>query len=462
MHYVDFDYTLFGSSSTDAFLRTARPFVFFWLVFGLLRRVFPWGLFGHRARLIWKDAVCCQFARVLNPGILGRFRKRAPAVMAAQINPELVDRLKDVPVEQIVIVSFGMRPVIRALLAETRFAECSLVAPTFSEVREFRRLGKRKALEAAGFTIAPDDLVLTDNFEDDSDLVEAVTAPILITPPSALDRFDMPYLPFFYTARIKRTPGFFVKQIILEELPIVILAFGLTQWWPDLRLWACLSLLFAALIIIYELGYAENDRVGETQEVNPKLSQNYHHHKGYSMLPGAWIYALGATLLAILCLDPAAREAALISEHISGVDGPILQVLTLTAIWMAVLVTLRLAFWIFNTVPIWFRVYWYVALHSLKYLSFGLFFSFTPLGQVLIFAHIVRTWALYAVRRSGGDMEVILSQFVRLVFLLFAFGLIALEMPLMLLNWQAGVILAFCVARALPEFLRKAKRLSAT
>jgi len=33
--------------------------------------------------------------------------------------------------------------------------------------------------------------------------------------------------PFYYTARIKRTPGFLIKQIFLEEFPIVLLVFGI-------------------------------------------------------------------------------------------------------------------------------------------------------------------------------------------------------------------------------------------
>ena len=460
-YYVDFDYTLFGTNSTDAFLRTARPYALFWLMFTCINKLIPWRAIGKSARFKYADMLCCNLLRLMNPFAMRRFRAKAPAMFERHKNPELLTRLKDVPDDQIVIVSFGMAPVLRALLASTRFEECKIVAPGFLESAGFRSRGKLAALQAQGHTVKSTDIVLTDNFEDDHDLVSAVDKAELIKSDAALDVYDQPYVPFFYTAKIKRTPSFLIKQIFLEEFPIVLLAYGLTQGlWPDLRLWVCLGFLFTALILVYEIGYAENDRIGEQAERNPKLTEGYFKYKSYRLQPQAWIYALLATLAGFACLGLEAREAAILSARLPLAGALTHEVAALTAIWMAVLVLVRVFFGIFNGLAPWLRVYWYVPLHAVKYLGFAVLFALPLLGQVLIFAHIVRTWALYAVRRAGGDMEALLSQTVRLVFVGFAFVVIALGDLSQLMNVHALLILGFCVVRAVPEYLSKAKVLS--
>lgn len=457
-YYVDFDYTLFGTNSTDTFLRTARPYALFWVLFVCIRKLIPWRLFGGAARFKWADMVNCTLLRVLNPLAMRRFRAKAPALFQRHANPAVISRLKDVPSDQIVIVSFGMAPVLRALLAGSRFQTCKIVAPEFAESAAFRSKGKRAALEALCHKLKASDIVLTDNFEDDHDLVSAVDTAELIKADAHLDAYDQPYVPFFYTAKIKRTPGFLIKQIFLEELPIIILAYGLTQGlWPDLRLWACLGFLFAALILVYEIGYAENDRIGEQVETNPKLADGYFRYRTYRLQPHAWIYALIATIAGFTCLGLEAREAAILSARLPLAGAPVHEIAALTAIWMTVLVLVRVFFGIFNGLAPWLRVYWYVPLHAVKYLGFAVLFTLPLLGQVLIFAHIVRTWALYAVRRAGGDMEALLSQTVRLVFVGFAFVVIALSDLSLLTNTHALLIFSFCVIRAIPEYMAKAR-----
>ena len=81
--------------------------------------------------------------------------------------------------------------------------------------------------------------------------------------------------PFYYTAKIKRAPGFLIKQVFLEEFWIVLLAFGIFVLPLNLTVFALLILLFCAMLSVYEIGYAQNDRVGQRKEANPKLSQNF-------------------------------------------------------------------------------------------------------------------------------------------------------------------------------------------
>ena len=96
------------------------------------------------------------------------------------------------------------------------------------------------------------------------------------------------------------------------------------------------------------------------------------------------------------------------------------------------------------------------ALFLVKYLGFLVLFPISAVGLILVYAHIVRTWSLYAVRRAGGDIDFLLSQLVRTLFLIFGFAILGSINLDLILNWPAAIILAFCTVRAVPEILKKA------
>ena len=454
--YVDFDHTLLRSNSTQEFLRVARPFALIWPLIAAVSYVLRLTGADARRRFIWEDALKVRLLRLLNPFALSRFRKIAPEIAREHFNLEVVDRLRAVSRDDITIVSFGSREIISALLRDTEFSTCEIVAPSFKSGPNDRRLGKIAMLETHGRIPGPKDVLMTDNLDDDADIDAAVGETIHVEADHDSYAYRQPYIPFFYTAKIKRTPGFFIKQVLLEELPIVLLAFGLPTFAWNPSLWACLVLLFLALILTYELGYAENDRVGELKESDPKLSKSYFKYRNYQLFPHAWIYALGLTVLGLLVLGTEGRALALDHIYVSP-DLPLWQgIAVLSAAWLGVMVLARLVFWAFNQAPLLWRVYIYAPLHMVKYLGFVVFFSIPAAGLILIYAHIVRTWSLYAVRRSGGSVDFLLSQAVRTVFLIFGFGVLMEIDPGLVLNWPAMAMLAFCFVRAFPEILKKA------
>lgn len=265
------------------------------------------------------------------------------------------------------------------------------------------------------------------------------------------------YLPFYYTARIKRTPGFFIKQVVLEELPIILLAFGL--FGPDLNpsAWVSIILLFAALISVYEIGYAENDRVGQRSEANPKLSKAFRQLGKFRIAPFAWAWALLFTTAGVFVLGDAPYEAALARLGLSDLSGSLDGRFALIAVWVLLLLVSQAAFALFNAAPLKWRVFLYVPLHVTKYFGPLLFFVGHPVGLAFLAAHIVRTWSLYAIRRAGGDIDYISSQLVRLVFFLLFIPVATMTMPWqeVWLAWQTQLIFAFCVVRAAPEVYRK-------
>ncbi len=459
--FVDFDHTLLLSNSTELFVGSARPRFVFALMMKLIGLLRPWKLAGQIGAQRWRDVVRVTLVMMLSPGIRARFERSAPDIFQAQLNPALDYILARVPQHQIVIVSFGFDFVLRAMLKGSRYETCALVAPNLNSMARARKDGKVRLLDAAGFQIdAARDIVITDSARDDADILSAAQHPFVIEWPgnSISGAFSGQYLPFVYTAHVKRSPGFLIKQVFLEELPIVLLAFGFAMGSGiDLQRLIALTLLFLAAFIIYEIGYAENDRVGAATEAKPKLGKNYAQYADYRMEPDAWIWAglVSALAIGVMGADNQARAA----PHAGLVDvTPDLWLsLVLLAAWTGVLGLLRGAFWVFNQVSLQWRVFAYLPLHLIKYLAPLILFNISVAGLMLVAAQIVRTWSMYAVRRAGGDETFLPSQFIRLCFfvLLLPILFVARGTPPNPQDWPILLMLAFCILRAMPESARK-------
>ena len=263
--------------------------------------------------------------------------------------------------------------------------------------------------------------------------------------------------PFYYTAKIKRTPGFLIKQVFLEEFVIIMLVFGIFTLPLNPSVFVSLFFLFAAMISVYEIGYAENDRIGKRKESNPKLSPEFEQLGQFHIAPFAWAWAILFTAIGVFALGAGPQADALaklgLSELGTGWQGD----LAMMGIWLVLVGISQVMFAIFNHLPLAWRVFAYVPLHVSKYLAPVVFFSSGLVGVLLLAAHIVRTWSLYAVRRAGGDMEFLSSQLIRFVFILLLVGLISTVQPMdtVLQAWQTWLIVAFCAIRAIPELLRK-------
>lgn len=263
--------------------------------------------------------------------------------------------------------------------------------------------------------------------------------------------------PFYYTANIKRTPGFLIKQVFLEEFVIVLLAFSLFLTSFDLSVIVSLVFLFAAMISVYEIGYAENDRIGQRKEADPKISKSFADLGQFVIAPYSWIWAVIFTVIGILVLGDGNRTDALLRLGLGDLGTGLKGISALVAIWLGMVGLCQAIFAIFNHASLLWRVYIYVPLHISKYLAPIVFFEIELVGAVLLAAHIVRTWTPYAIRRSGGDLDFLSSQLIRLVFFVMILGIIGFVTSASEIwtQWQTWLILAFCILRAAPEVRRK-------
>jgi hypothetical protein len=455
--YVDFDFTLFRSSSTEEFLRSGRPAVLAALV-SRLTRVLELGTSSRAATpRVWRDAVRTWAVILLMPWTLWLFERRAPELFARLRNRELAKLLESVDPRRVTIVSLGFERFIRQLLRGTALEQVTIVATSLAHPAAIRRVGKLAYLSKVECAPRRDtDIVISDSL-DDADLLGSVAHAYRIEPDLAgVDgKWRDVYVPFDYTARVKRSPAFVIKQIFLEELPVVLLATALFQ--PlSMQVWAGAALLFVAFLVIYEVGYAENDRVGRLIELEPKLAPNFDELKHAALEPAAWFWALGFTAAGTWLLGEELASEALARVGVDGYAAPLALPLAML-LWLGVVALGRGTFYVYNRLPTAWRVFAYVALHVVKYFGLVVFLPSQAVGYALLCAQLVRTWSLYAIRRCGGDVELIASQLVRLVFLLVLLFALTLAAPSSsaLGDWHAWVILAWCAARALPEARRK-------
>lgn len=456
--YVDFDFTLFRSSSTEEFLNLARPGLLAALVLRLLRALELWRHSGSEATArVWPDALRTWAVILLMPWTLWLFERRAPHLFARLQNRKLMTLLEAVDPKRITIVSVGFERFIRQLLRGTALEDVTVVASSLAHPSAIRRSGKLEWLSKLGSAPRRNtDIVISDSL-DDADLLASVAHAYRLEPDLTDFRGALRdvYVPFDYTARVKRSPAFVVKQIFLEELVVVLLATAFFQPF-SVAVWAGAALLFVAFLVIYEVGYAENDRVGRLIELEPKLAPNFDRMKHAPLEPRAWIWAIGLTGAGIWLLG---EELAIEALARFGVDGgaatfalPLAMLL-----WLGVVALGRGTFYVYNRLPTAWRVFAYVALHVVKYFGLVVFLPAQAVGYALLCAQLVRTWSLYAIRRCGGDIELIASQVVRLTFLLVLLLALTLAAPGSgaLGDWHTWVVVAWCVARAMPEARRK-------
>lgn len=457
--YVDFDYTLFHSNSTEVFLNSGRPAFLNALLLRILSVVAPWSLIDReRGAFLWRDAIRIWCVLLLFPWTLWLFGRKAPGLFARFQNPELMSLLKDVESDRIVIVTNGYRKFVELLLKGSDLERAHLVGSSLLRPARIRDVGKLEVLVEEGFAPSQErDLVITDSM-DDADLLGALDHAYLIAPEGTENHNELAgvYVPFFYSARVKRSPEFVVKQMFLEELLIILLA--TVFFLPfSLSLWIAATLLFVAFLAAYEIGYAENDRIGYLIESRPKLAEDYEQFKDVALEPAAWIWVVGLTLAAIWMLGPQMQADILQRLHLPASGSSTAQIATLCAVWIAIVALGRALFYVYNRMPMIWRVFGYILLHFGKYFSLVILFSSQPVGYALLCAQIVRTWSLYAIRRSGGDMELVASQSIRLAF--FALFLVAFDLATPQVSafaeWHTWAIMLFCIVRAAPEARRK-------
>jgi len=461
--FVDVDHTLLLDNSTECYLDLARPRWLVALVFDLLDALAPWRAWGGESEH-WRDPLRVALVTSLLPLTLLRWRRQAKALAQRAINRDLLDALAGVDPRRVVVVSLGSAPLLRPLLAHTPLRASTLVAsPIFFGATALRREGKLAILRRRfGASAIARSLAVTDAHSD-ADLLGAVAHPHLrIWPGDRRWRAQArSYYPLRYTHRIKYPHKAIVRrQLIGEDLAVACLAFA---WWPahGSAAWmasghglltvligrtAAVVALWLSFFAVYELGYAENDRLGAVTERAPTLSTYARRSDRVRVGKGAWAWAIAlgvvgvATWSWITAASPVASAAVGLA-------------------WAGVLATTRLVFAAFNRLPVHRRIYPFVGLQLLKSMGYAVAFAATLPGALLCLAQVFRQSTNYTIYRYRGDNRSFRRQGHRLV--VFVAALLAASVAMheagVWLAPQTWVIAAFCLGRVGLEHRRFAR-----
>jgi hypothetical protein len=269
------------------------------------------------------------------------------------------------------------------------------------------------------------------------------------------------YIPFIYSEKVKRPDkNFFLLTVLGEDLAILLLAFTFasTPHWNNAL---GLFLLQASFWCIYEIGYIENDILGEKFEDQAVLSYNYNSYKYSFQLWQPWAWAFGLAILGIKVLH---QEAVLKGIHLPYVIfGNYHQELFSLAgslfYWAAFLLVLRFLFHIYNHLNKQSRVWFYFLLQTCRYGGYLVLLTTNIVGLVLLISKIlIRSMQYILYRYMGGKDSDWPKDFPRYFFFLLIYLLILMAIAVnegnfsLVFNYQVLAIIVFCVLRGSKHF----------
>lgn len=387
--FVDFDHTLFGCNSTELFIASCKPSFMAATIDFLVRECIPWRLTGLPRWFRLRDYVCCALILLFMPWMLLLWRRRAPGLFARHESRDVRASLEGLSSGQIVIVTFGMGFIVRALLRGSRWEHTPLVATPLLPPRGHFASGKLSLLSdrfspaeiAAATTIS--------DSRDDLDLLLASRHGILIQPQGKEFRSaEKLYFPLRYTTRAKYDLTHMVDKVILVDLLLLVLS--TSRDFDDIvRRLLCLPFLLLSVMCVYELGYFENDMVAAKSEAKPTLTPAVQRFRDYPIQPAAWLWALA--LGAIGCVAAAYTRSMPVSALLPAMGS-----------WVVSLVMLRVVFFIYNQQEVRSRILIYPLLQLMKYLPVFLIVHPTVLGVILTTSQVAMMSVFYTTYRLGG------------------------------------------------------------
>jgi phosphoserine phosphatase len=459
---VDFDETLLNRNSTEEYLNSLQPRAIAVVLLLLLEKLKPWcWLPGLRKRPEARDWFRVVIATILFPWTLLLWPGRARLVASEQSNLALIAALREKPREQIIVATQGFVPIVKPILEAMPVKVDRLVACRLWWGLSDRLKGKLTLLQQflTSDTIHQS-VTITDSM-DDAALLSVVAHPCLVQWPQA--RYESAladgYLPFLYLEKAKR-PGerYFARVVLYEDWLTLILA---TSWVSQQPLLHALSMLFLMLSFwcIYEIGYVENDRIAEKYEAKPKLSTTYQRYINRFDPWSPWIWAIFFAIPGLILLG--AIDTFSYPDNLSLFPINTLQLGIHASLWLALLVTVRWTYRIYNLIDVDSRVWLYPVLQCYKGFGFLLVSATNLVGVMLFTSYVVGRWVPYLIYRRGGDRKQFPEQLLRCtLFVLFLSAVLLGTGEISTIgHWQTVVILAWVMFRARYQFLEQVKKI---
>ena len=461
---LDFDETLFLRNSTEEYLDSIypRPLGAAYLVAAKAIRPWRWLPARLAADDISMDWMLVVFATLLFPWTLVVWQVRAKRLAQDYWNQPLVEAIAQNPNAQVIIATLGFSWIVRPLLRHlpiqlSQTGGRNVISCSFWRGPSERAKGKLdRVAEAIGKCALANSIVITDS-DKDAPLLSAAKTPCLFKWPEAVfvPAMSDVYVPLFYSEKVKN-PGrsHIIKRVIMGHWMFLVIAFSFLSDHFLLNA-AGLLLLTLSYWCIYEIGYWENDVVGEKYESKPILSENYRRYKNRLKLDtiAPWLWAIGLATPAMTLLEASNLDGSSWKAMVTAMPDWA-TLLFDSAIWISFLIAVRVTFWIYNRFDEESRIWIYPFLQTQKLFGFAMLVSTNAVGAVLLLSLAVSRWLHYTIYRCGGDRNRFPLNLCCLVLYVIGFSAATLSSlePAVLLTWQAGVGFLYCLMRGIKGF----------
>ena len=269
------------------------------------------------------------------------------------------------------------------------------------------------------------------------------------------------YIPLLYSEKVKRPDKkYFLFTVLGEDFAILLLAFTFNS---DHYLSTAIGLFFLQIAFwcIYEIGYIENDIIGEKFEDKAVLSYNYNSYQYSFQLWQPWVWAgiLSIIGITILNQDLAIGGTNIAAELFNSYDFQILQISRGFVYWFAFLLSLRFLFHIYNHINKQSRVWFYFLLQTCRYCGYLVLLTTNTIGMVLLVSKVlIRSMQYILYRYMGGKNSDWPMYFPRYFFYLLIYLLILGTIAVnerdisLMFNYQVLAIIGFCLIRGCKHF----------
>lgn len=271
------------------------------------------------------------------------------------------------------------------------------------------------------------------------------------------------YIPLLYSEKVKRPDRrYFLNNIIGEDFIILALSFSYSSSYPWLNVIG-LFLLQMAFWCIYELGYIENDKIGEKFEDKAILSYNYKNYEHSFGFWQPWLWSLCLSVLGLLVLAKDQINNIQITNYLllNEYNQSLFWFSQEFALWMSFLVVLRFLFCIYNSINKQSRVWFYLILQACRYCGFLIVMATNTVGLMFLVSSVITRSIQYTLYRYlGGKNSSWPMDFPRYFFCLLIYLMLLSVSAVndrnvyLLFNPQVLLISAFCILRGGKHFYR--------
>lgn len=471
---VDFDQTLFLRNSSQEFIRMARPYLFGTILYKIVEILHPWTWFSKsKNRSDTRDWFHVWVVTIFFPWTWLIWRYKAKQMAEIWTNDELGSVIRKREKRYNILSSQGFMPIIKPVLEHMDVEFGKIDACRLFGGYSDRMLSKvTRVRDMIGHTVTNRSAVITDS-EDDRTLLKYVDVPLLVEWPSSDVRsVTSHYIPFYYMYKVKHK-GFapILRDILFVDLLLLLLAFSWISPIPFLH-GIGIAAFFMSFLLIYEIGYMENDEVAYELEASPVLGSNFEEKRDYISYVEPWFWALGMTFIGagiFKTIDVLASQGTtsipdVLASPLFSVFGGVYtnsELYILVGTWAIVLSAQRFVFRLYNYADKMTRTWINPFLQSFKSLMFMTISTSNLVGAVALlcqafsrsFGYFLYRWS----RKTWPGDEVYLARFIMFPTVLFILGNALGTHYKEFMNFQSLIIVLWISSRAIKPLIRTIK-----